>query len=247
MGTRARRQEEFARREKMFLQEAHRQICQEGLLSLHMAKVARACSYATGTLYQHFASKEDLLLALSTELMETRLNYFRRAVEWRAASRERQFAMSVADMLFAKRHPEHFQLAQYVGTQVVWGAASESRRQVTLEACAPISSLVTSIVDDAAAAGDLQLHDRRAIEMTLGPWTMTLGMHTLVHSDGLMDVFELAEPYRLLLRHLHLLLNGMGWQPLVDAYDDKQLDASIERVMQGVFPEIKANSGWPVE
>jgi AcrR family transcriptional regulator len=237
MSTRARRQQEFARREKNFLQEAHRQICADGLLSLHMAKVARACDYATGTLYQHFASKEDMVLALSTELMGTRLAYFRRAARWQAETRARQFALSVGDMLFAKRHPEHFQLAQYVSTQVVWGAATQTRRDAMLSACQPITGLVCGIVDDAIVAGDLDPHGRRTIEMTLGPWTMTLGMHTLVHSDGLMEQYDLLDPYLLLLRQLHLLLNGMGWRPFVDAYDDTVLKGSIERVLNDVFPE----------
>lgn len=238
MSTRARRQQEFAQREKAFLQEAHRQICADGLLSLHMAKVARGCDYATGTLYQHFSSKEDLLLALSSELIETRLEFFRRAAAWQTDSRSRQFALSVADMLFARQYPEHFQLAQYVGTQVVWGAACESRHEAMFACCRPITDLVCGIVDDAIAAGDLEPHGRRTIELTLGPWTMTMGMHTLVHSDGLMEQYELADPYRLLLRQLHLLLNGMGWKPFVDAYDDAVLTASIEQVFTQVFPEI---------
>jgi hypothetical protein len=41
------------------------------------------------------------------------------------------------------------------------------------------------------------------------------------------------------LRQLHLLLNGMGWKPFVDAYDDRVLSASIQRVIDDVFPEIK--------
>lgn len=238
MSTKARRQQEFALREKAFLQEAHRQICAEGLLSLHMAKVARGCDYATGTLYQHFSSKEDMLLALSAELIETRLEFFRCAAAWQAESRARQFALSVADMLFANQYPEHFQLAQYVGTQVVWGAASQVRQEAMFGCCRPITDLVCGIVDDAIAAGDLERHGRRTIELTLGPWTMTMGMHTLVHSDGLMEQYELADPYRLLLRQLHLLLNGMGWKPFVNAYDDEVLTASIQRVFDEVFPEI---------
>lgn len=238
MTTRARRQLEFNQREKLFLEEAHRQICADGLLSLHMAKVARACNYATGTLYQHFASKEDMLLALSTDMLGTRQAFMQRAVSWKASSRDRQCALIVADLLFAKRYPEHFRLAQYVGTQVVWGAASVERRQLMLAACEPMTAMVRTIADDAVAAGDLDTHGHSTFEAMLGPWTMTLGMHTLIYSEGLMEKLELSQPYQLLLRQVQQLLNGMGWQPLVDAYDETQLLAIKRRVLTEVFADF---------
>ncbi len=65
MGTRERRQREIAEREQRFLDCARALMLQDGLLGLQMARVAEACDYATGTLYQHFESKEDLLVALA--------------------------------------------------------------------------------------------------------------------------------------------------------------------------------------
>lgn len=238
MTTQARRQLEFTQREKLFLEEAHRQICAEGLLSLHMAKVARACNYATGTLYQHFASKEDMLLALSTEMIGTRQAFIQRAVDWKASSRDRQCALIVADVLFAKRYPEHFRLAQYVGTQVVWGAASAQRRQLMLAACEPLTKMIRGIAEDAVTAGDLDIHGHSSFEAMLGPWTMLLGMHTLIYSEGLMEKLELSQPYQLLFRLVHQLLNGMGWRPLVDAYDEAQLLAIKKRILTGVFADL---------
>ena len=103
MGTRERKHREFVDREQLFLQAAREQICADGLLSLQMAKVARACDYATGTLYQHFASKEDLLVAISAEMSETRVNFFERVANWDAPSRDRMFAIAVGDTLYLKR------------------------------------------------------------------------------------------------------------------------------------------------
>lgn len=238
MSTRTRRRLEFSQREQLFLREAHRQICEDGLLSLRMARVAHECDYATGTLYQHFASKEDMLLALSADLAETRLGFFQRAFNWQAESRARQFAFAVADILFACQHPEHFQLEQYTGTQVVWNAASRKRRDAVLNAYEPVITLVCRLVHEADAAGDLKIGSQKAVDVTLGPWALTQGVQTLIHSDGVIDRYDLTCPYRQMLRHQHLLLNGMGWQPLVNANDDAILGASIDRVLKDVFPEL---------
>lgn len=96
-------------------------------------------------------------------------------------------------------------------------------------------------VDDAVAAGDLKLEGYRGVDVTLGPWTLTLGTHTLVHSDGFLEQYNVADPYGLMLRHLHLLLNGMGWKPLVDVCDEQAVKASIDRVLKEVFPEFEHN------
>jgi len=40
-------------------------MLQRGLLRLHIARVCEACDYATGTLYQHFESRVDPLVALA--------------------------------------------------------------------------------------------------------------------------------------------------------------------------------------
>lgn len=51
----------------------------DGLLALQMARIAEECDYAIGTLYQHFASKEDLLVALATRNCLCRVDLFERA------------------------------------------------------------------------------------------------------------------------------------------------------------------------
>ena len=71
MGTRERRQREVAEREDLFLDVALELIRQDGLLNLQMARIAEKSEYAVGTLYLHFASKEDLLVALATAIVIT--------------------------------------------------------------------------------------------------------------------------------------------------------------------------------
>jgi AcrR family transcriptional regulator len=238
MAIQARKERQRAEREQLFITAAREQICQHGLLGLQMAKVARACDYATGTLYQHFSSKEDLLVAICSELVDIRVEIFNRVAAWQAPSRDRIFAVAVGDIIFARHYPEHFRLAQFVFTEVVWQAASASRRQQLLTASRPMGEAVSTIIADAIAAGDLDCHGRPQLELALGQWTMTLGMHHLVHAEGVLELYELHEPYRILLQQLNALLNGLGWQPMLPPFDEAALDALVQRIQQEVFPDL---------
>jgi AcrR family transcriptional regulator len=237
MGTKERRQREIAERERLFLSTTRELICQEGLLQVQMARIADACDYATGTLYQHFASKEDLLVALLTDRSGERIDLFRRAAAWKATPRDRIFAFAAAEILFVKRNPEYFRLAQLAQTEVVWSTASKQRRDAYLQAIAPVCELAVGVVNDAIANGDLQLQGTRPEEVALGLWSLVSGTHGLVHTEGLLDFFQVQDPYRSMGRHIHRLLNGFNWQPLVDVNDDKSCERYGRELMIEVFGE----------
>lgn len=238
MSTRTRREKDFAAREQMFVNAAHQHICEHGILGLQMARIARGCDYATGTLYQHFASKEDLLLAVCAGQADDRVAVFCRARDWDAPSRDQMFALAVGDMLFARRNPEHFRLAQYVFTEAVWKAASAHRRQAVMDANRPIGDIVATIVGRAIAAGDLDGRHRAPLELALGQWALTVGFHNLAHAEGVLSSFALHEPYLMLMRHAHLNLNGLGWQPLLDPFDDELLNDRINLVCDSLFRDL---------
>ncbi len=236
MSSQDRKQREFALREQLFLDTAQALIQRDGLLALQMSKLAEECEYAIGTLYKHFASKEDLLVALSTRNCLDRVDLFERAARWDGPTRERMLALALADLIVLREQPEHFRLAQFVWTDVVWGAASEASRRQALAACEPLARLIDSIAAEARRVGDLPagfaLSDQA---LTIGPWTLCLGMHTLAQQQGLLEADQIGDPYRLLFQHLHYLLNGYGWQPLFDPADDDALDQDIERLCRDVF------------
>lgn len=237
MGTRERKQREFAAREKLFLDTARRLIREEGLLTLQMARLADACDYATGTLYQHFSSKEDLLVALASERSRAYSGQFTRAASWSASSRERMFALGVVDHYFAQRHPNYNRLMQYIYTEVVWDNTSESRRQELMDVSQPCIDAVASIVNDAIEAGDLDPAPLTPMELAIGPWALCHGIQSLSHITGLLENLDIHQPGPLLFIQAQAHLNGLGWKPLFDLHDRAGLDALLARIRQEVIDD----------
>lgn len=237
MGTKERRQREFADRERLFLTKARECVCREGLLHLQMAKIADACDYATGTLYQHFNSKEDLVVAMLTEHCGERVEYFERAYAWDATARERMFAFALADQIFVERNPEFFRIAQFAQTELVWGTASQDRRTAYLEELRPAGDLAIRIVEEGVSGGDLVLGASTAEEVALGVWSLVVGTHNLAHATGLLEFFDVDEPYRLMNRNLHHLLNGFNWRPLFDLSDEEACAQLTRRVRDALFDD----------
>lgn len=237
MGTRERRQRELGNREQLILENARELIRAEGLLNLQMARLAEKCEYAVGTLYQHFSSKEDLLLEITRQDVVEHAELIQRVAQWPGSPRDRIFGLAVADIMFVRRSPDHFRISQYVFCEVVWNAASAARRQAVIDAQAPIAAAAVGIVNDAVANGSLDLKGMPPEQLCLGLWALVIGMHDMVHAEGVMSAFSVPDPYRLMCRHLQSLLNGQGWTPYVDVSDDAALDALIQKIFTEVFDE----------
>jgi AcrR family transcriptional regulator len=241
LGTKERRQREVHEREDLFLDAALELITADGLLNLQMSRIAEKCEYAVGTLYQHFASKEDLLLALVTREIGSRIELFQRVGDWQAGTRDRMFAVGVADMIFVRRNPVFFRIVQYALCEVAWNAASLPRRKAFLDASQPLRDIIVGIADEASTSGDLDLRGQTAYELSTGLWALSLGFHYLVHAEGVLEDFVSGDPYRLMCRHFHHMLNGLGWKPLFDASDSGAMDALVKRICEEVFNESICN------
>lgn len=237
MGTQERKQRERSERERRFIQAARDLIGADGILNLQMAKLADACDYATGTLYQHFSSKEDLLVAVAADGIEPNLRLFERASAWQESSRHRLFALSVVDTVCTDRCPVQAKLIQYVFTEAVWENASESRRQQLTEAVQRFAPHVERIVVDAIDAGDVAPGNLKPLELSLGPWSLIKGMYALSHTRGLLDSIGVGQPQPLLYRQIQVYLNGMNWRPLFDVDDNAALQQLVERIYTEVIDD----------
>ncbi|MGH7162275.1 MAG: TetR/AcrR family transcriptional regulator [Planctomycetota bacterium] len=231
----ARQLARFREREERILAVARRILVHQGFDALSMDTVAEAVHWSKGTIYQHFKSKEDVLLALMLESMERKSEFFQRAALFRGRARERMQAIGMANALFEKLYPEHpasFALIH----------ANASRARISAESCrdfltrdATCHTVATGIVRDAIAAGDLALPpDFKPEDVTFALWSSTLGARYLLSAKLPIVPYEVPDPDRVQNRNARLVMDGLGWKPLSSEWD---YESTQRRILAEVFPD----------
>ena len=122
-----------------------------------MDRIAEELEYSKGTIYLHFSCKEEILLALAGESMETRLQMFRRAADFRGRARERMTAVGVACELIFQLRPDDMKIEHAVRMASIYEKSTENRRRF-LESCEQnCMGTLAGIVRDGVVSGDLHL------------------------------------------------------------------------------------------
>lgn len=235
MSTLGRKQRERLQREELILDHAFEMVVREGYLGLNLDRLAEAVEYSKGTLYQHFSSKEDILLALTVRTMRTRADLFARGASVTGGSREKLAGVGFADRLFVQLYPGHFGVEHVVKANSIWERASQERQEQLQGQELRCKQVVTQLVEAAVDAGDLDLPRELAPEITFGLWSMAVGAHSILRCPAAAQV-ETGGPapdLAMLERNQHRYLDGLGWRPL---FADHDWGISLRRLEQEVFP-----------
>jgi AcrR family transcriptional regulator len=232
-GTAARKERERAAREKLIVSEAGKLLVREGFQDLNLDELARAIEYAKGTIYLHFKTKEDLVLAVITRELRERADLLERAWKFTGSTRERAHAMSCACCQFASLHQDYFTLEMMLKSRSFWNRVSEERRKLHLVQSERIFNIVSRLVSEAIQAGDLP-RKAQPREVTFSLVAITVGSQCAVMQPDFTAFCVLKDPLQALLRHLTCMIDGWGWKPLSAELDYKALE---RRIRKEVFPE----------
>jgi len=233
-----RREREFRQREELILDSAGMMLREQGYLGLNLDRLAESVEYSKGTLYQHFETKEDIVLAIVARSLKWRTQLFERAARFQGNSRERILAVGVADDVLSQEESAHFQLVQMVKSRSIWEKTDPERRrnvQTLEERCFGILEL---LVREGIAAGDLNLPAAKAAEVAFGLMTMSLGTNLVVDAREWLEGIGLPQPRETLRVNQHRFLDGLGWKPLLEKWDYTETE---RRVWSEVFPSERAN------
>lgn len=226
--TTLRKQRELQAREDLILDHAGELLEAKGYLGLNLDELAARIEYAKGTIYLHFASKEDLLLGVVIRAVKSRARLFRHAARFPGRSRERCCALGIADLLLAEDQPHAFELMQLVTTASVWDKTSEHRRELLQRSSMEIFEPAMEIARDGLLAGDIPAGVPPE-EIVMGLFTMSKGA-MLVQSSPNAFAARLAELVRNSLQiNRHRFLDGVGWRPLSTEYDYSPVEERLRR------------------
>lgn len=232
-----RKQRELQEREQQILALARPILLKEGYQALSMERLATLMEYAKGTLYNHFPNKEEIVAALAIQSLELRRMMFERAAVMSSKSRERMLAIGAACEVYATQCAQHFAIEQMLRNGIIWEKASEERQSLIRNCEMRSMGVVAGVVRDAVASGDLHLTGLSAEELVFGFWSITYGSHALMMTSPSLPDVGVTDPVRSIRYHNWTLINGYGWQPLID-FDqtDRLMHGFAERILPDVAP-----------
>ncbi|MGF1581416.1 MAG: TetR/AcrR family transcriptional regulator [Gemmataceae bacterium] len=233
MNTLSRKQNEMREREARILELARRYL-QQGYHNLSMHQIARDLQYSTGTIYNHFKNKEEIVIALVIQTMKVRVDLFRRARDWKALPRERLQAIGIASELFVQLYPDYFNVEQLVRSDALWEKTSEERRHAMHSCESGCIGVVAGVVSEGVQQGQLTLPNGFTCEdLVFGLWSLHYGAFTIMATSSSLDQLGIKDPRNALHVATNSLLDGYGFKPLSSEYD---YHAVRERIRLEVFP-----------
>lgn len=220
MNTKSRRQREFEQREALFLETARSIIRSEGVSSLTMDKIADQTEYAKGTVYKHFACKEDILCGLCLDSLGHLYKLFMQAVSWPGNYREKMTCIGVGYQLFTEAFPEEFDLLVLARTNNIREKASMERLERMEQVDVLVMNSLRAIIKQAIEAGELTMPNAMSVDdMCYGLWSASFGLLVLDHTRDMVAGLSLSPKEQVLFSQLSCLLDGYQWHPLSNEHD----------------------------
>lgn len=214
------RQQAIAEREQVLLCLAERLMEEHGFSGLTMDKLVAACDYSKGTVYNHFSSKEDLLSALCIKAMQTELQLFHKASNFKGNAREKLLALCFAYRLHALLHPTLFYCVLTSKTPAVAERASQERLDTQFVLEQQLAEVCNQLFVLAMEDGDLQGREEAEFaQLSFAAWAMAFGSTALMLAASTAQLVQALEEEKTLMFNMNLMLDGMQWLPLSSEFD----------------------------
>lgn len=240
MARKALEKSELESREYDLLRVARRLFLSKGIDGLTMEKLAAGTNYSKGTIYQHFASKEDVLAALCLESSRIRYGLLERAALFKGRSRERALAIAKADYIVYRLHPDYWRVEQLTDVLSLTSKISPARRaslDALIERCAGIA---IGIIRDGIASGELVLPAGLTPEkFLLALLSLTRGLYITSSDEALLRHWSADDPSTQ-EQLLSCTFDGFGWRPFTG---DWNYTEAVQRIWREVFPKEATELG----
>jgi AcrR family transcriptional regulator len=227
------KQREIRDREERLLDVAQAMLLERGYEDLRMDRIAEVVGVSKGTVYQHFGSRDDLVAAVAARSAATRAALFERAARFEGASRERMAAVEAAAEVFFALFPHHEQAERLVRAAHLSPKISPER-VAALQTCTQrCFEVATRIAAEAAASGDLPLHEGQSVgQLCVGLWNLYQGAFLMRDLEKFMSDPAVDDAIGTLQRNARVLLDGFGWRPLSTELDYSE---ARERALNELF------------
>lgn len=228
----SKKQQAIANRELELIELAIGIIREQGFGALTMDKLTAASPYSKGTIYNHFCSKEDAILAVCVNSLRRESQLFERAASFEGSSRERIIAMHVAFRIYARMEPVLSTCAIMAKSPWVIEKASPERINYLNQ----LEELVIQGADDLVSAavqeGDLRFTPGISSDaIVFANWSIAFGSNALTqNASNSRCISRLQDPFTV-LHNANMLLDGLGWKPLSSEWDYRKTWQKVEHTL----------------
>jgi len=225
-------------REANILEAAQALINQIGATAMTMDKVVARVPYSKGTVYNHFSSKEDLLIGLCNDSMRNLISMFQRAMSIDTCSRDKMLAVAFAYMLYAYLYPDKFMLVITAKTPSVSDKASPERQAEHLALENSLLELASTTIVQGIEDNQLSLPAGMTTEhVTFAFWSSAFGTISLLSEK--VERCTAREEMLLeqaIIMNCNLLLDGLNWSPRTES---ERTHRVIQQLKDDIFsPEM---------
>lgn len=211
------KQREIRQRGGAILDAARRILEDEGYYALTMNRLAQEVSRSKPTVYEHFASKEDVLMGLAIEDAIQRWVLYERAATFDGRPRERLTAIGeFGSRVFA----DHLRIYEFIQPNAVRAKASERQQRLLFENEWKSHRVMSAVIEDGMQCGDLELPS------AMKPTNVAYAIYCIALGGYLTELRGVREegtgvPNTMETVQWTLLsfLDGIGWRPLSGAWD----------------------------
>ena len=229
-----RQRRQFDERDRLIRDAAQRLLHERGLHGFSMEDVAAAIQYSKGTVYLHYTSKEDALVASCADRVGQLAERLERAAAYPGTTRERMLAITETHGRFVGENPVKFRTLPIMHSPSVLEKAAPERRQAidagierTLAAC-------TGVVREAVTRGDLELPaDKRPEDVSFALFALMFGSHMLADLHAPKGLLGVTDPAAAVCVNWETYMDGLGWKPVLGR---AETDAAYRRIRQALFP-----------
>ena len=227
----ARKHQEILEREQSILAVARDLLNEFGFLGLTMERIAEHVKWSKPTVYQHFASKEEIVLALAREDMMERNAWYERASRFEGRPRERMLACGLVSSKVYAEHMRDVELALF-SHWLRQNASSETQLRM-MEVDMIAHGIHTKIIQDAVTEGDLTLPESmRPENVEFALWSLTFGGNMILNAnlpfDKLKDLRYAKLPTTIAWAG-DAFMDGIGWGPRSSEWDYEQTKTRIHK------------------
>ncbi|NVD06444.1 TetR/AcrR family transcriptional regulator [Vibrio sp. JPW-9-11-11] len=210
-------------------------VQEQGWSNLTMDKLTASSAYSKGTIYNHFCSKEDVIIALCIHSLKSEAVLFARSAEFEGSSREKMIALHVGYRIYARMEPILSTCAIMAKTPWVLEKASAERVKA-------LNLLEEQVIDEAdlliqsgIEQGDVKFSPGIGSDaIVFANWSIAFGSNALTQNASNSNCIQrLQDPYSV-LNNANMLLDGLGWRPLSTEWDYRK---TWRRVEQEIFAQ----------